>query len=154
MIKRAIALSYSGMKDFIQNQPPANGQHGFISIIDKCGIRIFDQNSPRVITLFFDDVHPHQSLHTITDREFTMFSEEHACEIIEFITAFNAGDNDETMYVHCGAGIARSGAVVTFIKDIYGLDDVQFALDNPRIMPNAHILNTLKNCWQSQSRFT
>lgn len=149
MIKRVVALSYSNMKEIIRD-PRVLRQHGFISIIDKRGIRIFDENSPRVITLFFDDVHPHQDLSQITDREFTIFSEEHAREIIDFITAFHSGATEETLYVNCGAGIARSGAVVTFVKDIYALDHEQFARDNPRISPNAHVLNTLKRCWQSR----
>lgn len=140
------------MKEFIAEDPKVLQQHGFISIIDQRGIRIFDADTDRVVTLFFDDVRPNSAF--LEERgPITMFATEHAEKIIDFLTAFHALPSEDTLYVNCGAGIARSGAIVTFVRDIYDLDHVQFDADNPHIFPNSWVLETLENCWKArQSR--
>lgn len=50
--------------------------------------------------------------------------------------------------VHCSAGISRSGAVGTFIFDLYGRDTMtweEFKRKNPKIQPNQHIIRLLNN---------
>jgi predicted protein tyrosine phosphatase len=46
--------------------------------------------------------------------------------------------------VHCGAGISRSGAVATFINDLYGNSYKEFFNDNRHIQPNFTILRRLR----------
>lgn len=152
MIKRAIALSYSAMKDLIREHPELLKQQGFISIIDLDGIKIFDADSPHVITLLFDDVLPETvgTLDKLGGRKFKLFDEDFAQRIIEFLLAINEDPQVETLYVNCGAGIARSGAVVTFVQKLYGLDAERFAADNPYIIPNTWVLQTLQQCWQKR----
>jgi len=50
--------------------------------------------------------------------------------------------------VHCAAGISRSGAVGTFIFDLYGRESMtwdEFKRKNPQIEPNQHILRLLND---------
>lgn len=150
MIKRVMALSYSAMKELIGEHPEMLQTHGFISIIDAEGIKIFEQDTPRVVTVVFDDVRP-DTLHKVMgDRQITLFDEAHADKIIEFVVALNANPDAETLYVNCGAGIARSGAVVTFVQQLYELDQATFAADNQRIVPNTWVLGTLQDCWKKR----
>ena len=147
MIRRVFALSYYRMLDLSQTNRAALEQHGFISIIDGCGVRIFQEDSPRVITLFLDDICPAEAKLKLDDRDLTLFTEEHASRIIDFILAFNKSQTDDMLYVNCMAGISRSGAVVTFVRDLYDLDLAQFEQDNPGIGPNPHVLQLLEHCW-------
>lgn len=150
MIKRVIALSYSAMKELIREHPEMLARHGFISIIDNLGSRIFDRDTPRVVTVVFDDVRPDTVAQIMGDRAYTVFDENHAHKIIEFISALNENPDAETLYVNCGAGISRSGAVVTFVQQLYELDQERFATDNQGIIPNTWVLQTLHGCWQKR----
>lgn len=45
--------------------------------------------------------------------------------------------------VHCSAGVSRSGAVVTYIREKYNVDYEEFRKENKSINPNRYILNQL-----------
>jgi predicted protein tyrosine phosphatase len=152
MIKRVYAISYSRMKEFIAEDPKALDKHGFVSIIDQRGIRIFDEDKPSVITLFFDDVRPNSAFLERDEVPVTLFAWEHAERIIEFLVEFHARPTEDILYVNCGAGVSRSGAVITFVRDLYDLDHVQFDADNPQIFPNSWILETLEKCWKERAK--
>jgi predicted protein tyrosine phosphatase len=66
---------------------------------------------------------------------------EQAKQIIDFI---EANKDKEICIVHCAAGISRSGAVGTFINDLYGEPYEVFRMINPYIHPNSHVLSTLR----------
>lgn len=54
---------------------------------------------------------------------------------------------------HCGAGISRSGAVGTFIHDLYGtVSYEEFKRKNPRILPNSHILKLLNDEYRKDTK--
>ena len=71
-----------------------------------------------------------------------VFNQYKAKKLYEFIKK----NKDKSLAVlHCGAGISRSGAVGTFIFDLYGdVSYEEFKRKNPRIMPNSHILKLLR----------
>ena len=71
-----------------------------------------------------------------------MFNEFKAKKLYEFIKR----NKDKSMAViHCGAGISRSGAVGTFIHDLYGtVTWEEFKRKNPYIHPNEYILKLLR----------
>lgn len=69
-------------------------------------------------------------------------SEEQAKELYDFILA---NKDKEVCYVHCSAGVSRSGAIGEFINDLYGLSWLTFKKMNPRISPNLHIKTLLNN---------
>lgn len=78
---------------------------------------------------------------------YTLFSEEDAVKVIEFLTEkVYDGDN---LLVHCFAGISRSGAVGTFARELYGLDYDSFLRMNRQIVPNRHVLSTLTFQYQA-----
>ena len=70
-----------------------------------------------------------------------LFDEEHAQRIINIIK--NLPLEIERIYVHCDAGVCRSGAVAEFIVDIMHLDRQEFVRLNPCILPNIHVKRTL-----------
>lgn len=91
----------------------------------------FKQEHKNVLHLAFDDV---------GENEKNSFTESIGNEVIEFLTA----NKDKTLYLlHCDAGISRSGAIGEFIVNFEGLSYYKFKLDNPRVIPNPHILKTL-----------
>jgi predicted protein tyrosine phosphatase len=74
-----------------------------------------------------------------------IFTEYKAHKLYKFI---KANQQKKMALIHCGAGISRSGAVGSFIYDLYGKDTMtweEFKRKNPRIQPNAHILKLLRN---------
>jgi predicted protein tyrosine phosphatase len=65
-------------------------------------------------------------------------------KIVDFV---NKHKNKSVFVVHCSAGISRSGAVATFIKDKF-LSEVNkenFMKENKFIQPNLYILKRLKS---------
>lgn len=83
---------------------PAKLQHGWHS----------------VLRLQFDDI-------DVAEPEFqpaepyVIFNEDHAKQVIEFVTAAKESGQVEGIMVHCHAGISRSAAVAKWIAEKYGL---------------------------------
>ena len=72
------------------------------------------------------------------------FDKTHAIKIIDFVQSLNSKDEDVGLIVHCDAGISRSGAVGSFVVDYLGLNQKEFLVANPNILPNAFILSVLR----------
>ena len=74
-------------------------------------------------------------------------TEKQADQCIEFLEK-NKG---KIFYIHCKAGISRSGAFGRFIFDFYNQDKVykeeEFEKDNSHIRPNSHVLRLLKRAF-------
>lgn len=64
-------------------------------------------------------------------------------KIVDFV---NKHKDKSSFIVHCSAGISRSGAVATFIKDKFHdeVDSENFNRNNKNIQPNLYILKKLK----------
>jgi predicted protein tyrosine phosphatase len=64
-------------------------------------------------------------------------------KIVDFV---NKHKNKSVFMVHCSAGISRSGAVATFIRDKFTdeIDKEKFNFENKYIQPNLYILKRLK----------
>lgn len=63
--------------------------------------------------------------------------------IVDFV---NKHKDKSVFIVHCSAGISRSGAVATFIRDKF-IDEInkeKFNLENKYIQPNIYVLRRLK----------
>ena len=53
--------------------------------------------------------------------------------------------HDDTIYIHCSAGISRSQGVVRYIMDIYGDEyEIKTNPNNPCLTPNIHVVLMLK----------
>ena len=158
MIKRVIVLSHEAMEEFVganaarKKTVMPSTEHGYISILAPEWPRIFKKDSEHVVTLVFDDISRAYPDTLVEGRLLTLFSDEQAKQVIDFVEAFNKRQSDDTMYVHCRQGVSRSGAVGTFINEICELDQSQFNSDNPQLKPNPHVLNLLNYHWKERQQ--
>ena len=57
--------------------------------------------------------------------------------------------HDDTIYIHCAAGISRSQGVVRYILDTYGDEyDIKTNPNNPCLTPNVHVVLMLKRAYK------
>ncbi len=118
----------------------------FISINDTCGTdeKPYFENKENVKTLFFDDVEKDLEVPVIGSNEkyviVKTFTEEQAKDLLKFIDKHK---NKKNCFIHCTAGISRSGAVGTFINEYIKGDKDEFKRTNPYIYPNEHVLRLL-----------
>jgi predicted protein tyrosine phosphatase len=123
----------------------------FISIVnsDSIGTSYFKNEHSNVLKLVFDDTTSQENHRRIKQgqSELTVFSREQAQQILDFV---NKHKDVETFYVHCLAGRSRSGAVGTFINDIYGSQTFeQFLQSNTTVSPNYYILALLRRVYNN-----
>jgi predicted protein tyrosine phosphatase len=69
-------------------------------------------------------------------------SKEQAKECYEFI---KRNQRIKNWFIHCTAGISRSGAIAQFINDYLCGDIEEFKQNNLCISPNTHVSMLLKN---------
>jgi predicted protein tyrosine phosphatase len=108
----------------------------------------FEKQHANVLTLYFDDCNEYKKHPIIGSSggfyEQIPMSEEQALEVIKFVEKM---DNNSNVYVHCTAGVSRSGAVGAFINDYFGRSWDKFKFDNPQVIPNSHISSLLKKMY-------
>jgi len=123
-------------KDFFVNTPTI----AVISIMDSGYDRIFTDTS-KALTVWFDDIHP-KTIHTFSLADCKAADYIDGCKILDFIEALPPEVN--RIMVHCTAGICRSGAVATYLHEIFtqSMEDI-FRRDNPHILPNDWVLDLL-----------
>ncbi len=92
--------------------------------------------SPNLLCLVFDD---------IVDNSGKQFSPEDAKAILDFVC-----DASLPLFIHCTAGIARSGAVGEVLDWYYNCwktqneaDHLLFLRENPQVMPNSTVRRLL-----------
>ena len=121
-----------------------------ISILNYDDVEKVIEDIPgKSITLFFDDIGHFDKipddLLNIYDK-LILFNRDHAKKIIEFQKSLS--DKIEYIIIHCTAGVSRSGAIATFLQDIYHENDEDnewFSKNNRHIIPNKHVLKVLNN---------
>ena len=119
-----------------------------------------DSSSPfpdrfNVLKLEFDDV-AERDLEVgwnifESSHEMIFFNEDHAKSIHEFIKDIPA-DSNKQLFVHCDAGVSRSGAVGYILNEWFNKyltsneeDNKFFQQNNSHIMPNPLVVRLLKN---------
>lgn len=131
-----------------------NSTHAFISIIgtEECRkyyleddtTHWFKKEHNNVLNLEFDDVTEDLDWN---GHLFKAMTEEQANRCVDFIEK-NKGKN---FYIHCKAGISRSGAISRFIFDFYNEKKCYYESDfeyfNRHIRPNNHVLTLLKRAY-------
>ena len=82
---------------------------------------------------------------------YIFFNEGHAKKISNFIKDIKANDKKE-FYVHCDAGVSRSGAVGYLLNEYFNkyitdnkIDNEAFKMNNSHILPNPLVVRVLKN---------
>jgi predicted protein tyrosine phosphatase len=133
-------------------KPMIKGQSmvAMISILDYhgCSDRIIEDNEmgDRGITLWFDDIHPTTTMTLASCMDCKAMAFEDAKSIVRFVK--NIPSTVDTIFVHCTAGICRSGAVADFLRVVLDCDDIRFAIDNPHILPNEWVRDLLWQTWK------
>lgn len=153
MITRIFAKSREQMSVLVHKHPELIDCHCFISIVGGCGQHLFAADTKRVITLEFDDVKLAEvAASTAEERSrFAIFNTSHADKIIDFLLANHQRPGKQCLLLHCTLGVFRSGAVAAFACDLLGLDRNRFAKDNPKIVPNDLVAQTLKTRWRERN---
>jgi len=90
-----------------------------------------------VLKLEFDD-----AVEPVLGMDLTLFDEEMAKKVVAFIEKYK-GLN---FVVHCDAGISRSVAVATFMKDVYEYDRELFEIGHDKLR-NILVVNLLRRAW-------
>ena len=90
--------------------------------------------SNKVLTLWFDDCNPLGAF----EYSLTAMSRAQAEEIVEKV---NALSEDSLVFIHCSAGVCRSGGVGEFIHITRNVKN--FYEDNPSILPNEWVKELL-----------
>jgi predicted protein tyrosine phosphatase len=94
-----------------------------------------------VVQCQYDDISKPILLETKLDGHWMTIDD--ARKIVKFLLEVDKKEGTTVVLVNCMAGISRSGAVATFIKTVWDLDDQDFRLLNPNIHPNSHNLSLL-----------
>jgi hypothetical protein len=117
-----------------------NSYNDMQSIYSRDNAHWFKENHSNVLNLEFDDVESDTVLEG--DTKYKAFSEEQARETIEFIDK----NKYKTFFIHCLAGISRSGAVGRFLYDYYPWVDREWFDVNvkQKILPNQKVYIELK----------
>jgi predicted protein tyrosine phosphatase len=122
--------------------------HGEIPLINSDTIPILNHiGCNRMLSTSFLDIKPeefyiYQKEHLEVKEDFDLFNDSHAKQIIDFIKTID----ESVLFVHCAAGISRSGAVSLFCNRFFELDESNFRKANKYIHPNSHILDVLHRC--------
>lgn len=153
MITRIFAMSYERMEKLVKEHPELTKKHCFISIVGGKAEHLFPVDSDRVMTLEFDDVDLDRHSHLTEEdfAKFTLFTEEQAERIIDFILRNNERPGKEFLLVHCTMGVFRSGAVAYCAREILNLSQSQFTSDNPDIHPNSMVKQILQARWAART---
>ena len=103
-------------------------------------------NGSNICKICFDDVTERD-----TDPGLIHFSEDMAKKICSFIKRIK-DDGSMDFYVHCDAGVSRSGAVGFMLNEWFNkflkmnrIDNESFLMNNPHILPNPEVMRILKN---------
>lgn len=111
----------------------------------------FKEEHSNVLSLFFDDCDSYKKYPKIgSNGEFYVqipMSESQALEVLDFIGKLNETSD---VFVHCTAGISRSGAVGAFISDYFNNNWEKFMFDNPQVIPNSYISSLLRKTYYSK----
>lgn len=101
-----------------------------------------------ILKLQFDDVSERDL--ECKGEDLMFFNEEQARKIHDFVK--NIKDDGRPLYIHCDAGVSRSGAVGYLLNEYFNkylelkrVDNEAFQMNNPQIMPNPLVVRLLKN---------
>lgn len=106
-----------------------------------------------ILKLQFDDIAEKdiENINKYEKNSFIFFNKDHAKKIHDFIKTIDVNDKKE-FYIHCDAGVSRSGAVGYILNEYFNKflkddkqDNESFKLNNSHIMPNPLVVRLLKN---------
>lgn len=111
---------------------------------DKAYTPTFTESKENVHVVKFSDVDHDTEYATIGGTMIAKaMTAEQAKKMYQFIMD-NKANGKTVCLVHCTAGIARSGAVGAFVAECFGVNYLDFKRANPNVLPNVHVLKTLR----------
>jgi predicted protein tyrosine phosphatase len=157
VVNKVFVYSRQVIKDWICLNPvihPPKDQWALISIYDKEDGPLINKHAETILSSLNCKAYLSIKFFDVAPSEFNIFAKQikgislqddffnkkHAKTILLFLNTLKEQD---TLIVHCAAGISRSGAVGLFSNRYFNLKDSIFRLKNPHIAPNPHILETL-----------
>lgn len=111
----------------------------FISIVEPDDYVEFHPESTNYKTYSFYDLE--DDIDNGEGHIYKAMSEEQAKDMFEFI---KLNKDKEKLYVHCHAGISRSGAVGSFVHEYFGGAYKELLKTHPHILPNGRITRLLR----------
>ncbi len=106
-----------------------------------------------ILKLEFDDVAERDignDSSSLCVENLIFFNEDHAKAIHKFIKPISA-DDKKLFFIHCDAGVSRSGAVGLLLNEGFNkflkrnqIDDEAFKMNNKHILPNPLVVRLLK----------
>jgi predicted protein tyrosine phosphatase len=122
----------------------------FISINNIDQESYFNKEHDNVKIMCFGDYGEEILKTKINRSENPIFDEQMAKELYEFI---KKNKDKKFAILHCGAGISRSGAIGTFLYELYGDGNYsEFKRKNKRIQPNIHMLKLLRKVYEQDKK--
>jgi predicted protein tyrosine phosphatase len=112
---------------------------------------------PRTLKLWFYDIHPHgaagfddylkePAISQIANARCMVPAD--ADKIVAFVQEQDKVESKtETLFIHCTAGISRSGGVGVALRQCMGLDLDTFKQWNPQIIPNWWCSGLVERAW-------
>lgn len=110
----------------------------------------FSASKKNLKVMFFADVDKDQYVKRLDNNRKALakaMTVAQAKELYGFIKDTVKVGKTEAVIIHCTMGVARSGAVASFIHDYLKGDWETFKRNNPQIQPNAHVYNLLRDQW-------
>ncbi len=105
----------------------------------------FKSEHPNVKIMYFGDYDEEES----QNNNPYAFTKEQATELYRFI---KNNSTKSSSLIHCGGGFSRSGAISTFVFDLYGtMSYEEFKQKNPQIIPNQYVLKLLREAQKNDN---
>ena len=151
---KILVKSRQWMTNQLQKDPNWFFNKNIISIFSSGDISPFPDRF-NVLKLNFDDISERDipvgwNIFDSATKENIFFNEDHAKQIKDFISEIPA-DSTKTFYIHCDAGVSRSGAVGYLLNEYFNKylannseDYKFFQIHNSHVMPNPLVVRLLK----------
>lgn len=109
-----------------------------ISIRDTDAPKIVHEysNCKEVLHLHFDDITPRQKDRFESIKDFVLFDQGMAEEIVDFVNKHDVSN----CYIHCTAGVSRSAGVASALSKHYNGDDMEYF---KKYVPNTYVNTVL-----------
>jgi len=112
----------------------------FISILDpETGVVPLREDSDNYRSYSFFDLE--EDMDNGAGHLYKAITEEQAKDMYEFI---KSNSDKEKLFVHCSAGISRSGALGAFVHEYFGGAYKELLRTNPHILPNGRVTRLLR----------
>lgn len=153
MISFVRVMSRYTAQELVSNLPNFNEPFAFISIYgDEGPLTYPDKELSQfqcrgMIEMDFWDLTPEIMDDYLRNKYPTasLFTEEHAKTTLGFLNEMHSLEEKFPLFIHCHAGISRSGAIGQFATNLFNLNVDKFKKMNPQIVPNQHIYKLLND---------